>query len=62
MLWSERNGKTVPMKSFPNCCLVCKHGKRYYRGIDCNKEGNYITDINDICDLFERQDGVKNNG
>jgi hypothetical protein len=46
----------VPSGEFPDCCLVCTFGRRYYGRIQCACGPSRVEyrEINDVCGHFER--------
>jgi hypothetical protein len=46
----------VPSGEFPDCCLVCTFGRRYYGRIQCGCGPSRVEyrEINDVCGHFER--------
>lgn len=57
---NEFNFRILDGTCMPDCCLVCKWGRRYYGRIDCGQTyhkpyGEKIPDVNTLCDLFQRK-------
>lgn len=60
------NYRFLSKDEFPDCCLVCRFGERYYGSIRCNRGGEveYCVllpghniadlDVDGVCDNFER--------
>jgi len=49
--------KKVPAHRFPDCCMVCKNGRKYYSNIQChstNHEFLGYSNPTDLCALFKR--------
>jgi hypothetical protein len=55
--------ETAIPTEFPDCCLVCANGKRYYGTIRCEKFQSLGThkfaelDVYHCCHMFDRMDG-----
>jgi hypothetical protein len=56
----KNNLKKVPKSKFPDCCFVCAHAFEYPSGLDCRiQRFPDLREIDDICDLFERDAKTK---